>query len=412
MAAEHEMTLDVNHRDPRFLADPFPMFKRLRDESPIHWSDNLRAWVLTRYEDVREVMVGDNMTSDRMSPFFKRITGEERNKMRDLIHYLGQWAVFRDPPEHTHLRGLMNQPFTPRMVEKMRLSIEDLVAGMIDQVADTGKMDIIKDLAYPLPATVMMDLLGVPRSEIDSVKHWSDEIALFIGSAQSADDKYTRAQNATKEMAEFFRALIAERKAKPQDDLTTGMLEARERGDMLSEDELIGNCILLLFAGHETTTNLMGNGMLALMSNRDQLDRLNEDSSLTNSAIEELLRYDGPSGSQVRIVAREVEMGGKTLKPGDRIFAFVNAGNRDERRFNNPDVMDIGRKRNRHLTFGQGIHFCLGAPLARLESQIAIREMAQRLKDVDLAIPKEDLVYMDSVVLRGVKSLPVAFATR
>jgi cytochrome P450 len=409
MAAEQDMNLDVNHRDPEFLANPFPIFKRLRDEEPIHWSPNLRGWVLTRYEDVREVLVGDDMTSDRMSPFFNRVSGEERNKIRDLIHYLGKWAVFRDPPEHTHLRNLMNQPFTPRIVEKMRVSIEGLVAGMIDGVAETGKMDVISDLAYPLPATVMMDLLGVPRSELDLIKHWSDDIALFIGSAQSAEDKYAKAQAATHDMAEYFRSMIEERKKSPKDDLTTGMLEARERGEMLSEDELIGNCILLLFAGHETTTNLMGNGMLALMRNRDQLDLLNDQPQLVSSAVEELLRYDGPSGSQVRIVARELEMNGKILNEGDRIFAFVNAGNRDERRFTNPDTLNIARKRNRHLTFGQGIHFCLGAPLARLESQIAIREMSKRLKDVHLAIPETDLQFIDSVVLRGVKSLPVEF---
>jgi len=411
MAVEQGDTLDVNHRDSEFLANPFPTFKRLRDEDPVHWSKNLGGWVLTRYEDVREVMVGDDMSSDRLSPFFKRLGNEERSKIGDLIHYLGKWAVFRDPPEHTHLRGLMNQPFTPRIVEKMRDGIEDLVAGMLDKVMDNGQMDVISDLAYPLPATVMMDLLGVPRSELDAVKHWSDEIALFIGSAQDAEDKYARAEAATHEMADYFRAMIAERRKAPQDDLTTGMLEARERGDMLSEDELIGNCILLLFAGHETTTNLMGNGMLALMSQRDQLDLLVEQPDLTSSAIEELLRYDGPSGSQVRIVAREIEMSGKTLNPGDRIFAFVNAGNRDERRFSNPDKINIARKRNRHLTFGQGIHFCLGAPLARLESQIAIREMSRRLKDVELAVPEAELKFIDSVVLRGVKSLPIKFAS-
>lgn len=409
MAAEQNIALDVNHRDPDFLADPFPVFKRLRDEDPVHWSKNLRGWVLTRYDDVREVIVGDDMSSDRLSPFFKRMASEERNKISDLIHYLGKWAVFRDPPEHTHLRGLMNQPFTPRIVDKMRESIEDLVTGMLDRAMDEGEMDLIKDLAYPLPATVMMDLLGVPRSEIDAIKQWSDEIALFIGGAQSAEDKYARAQAATCEMADYFREMIADRRKSPKDDLTTGMLEARERGDMLSEDELIGNCILLLFAGHETTTNFIGNGMLALMSQRDQLDLLNKEPSLIVSGIEELLRYDGPSGSQVRIVSRELEMRGRVLNEGDRVFVFVNAGNRDERRFTNPDKINVARKRNRHLTFGQGIHFCLGAPLARLESQIAIREMARRLKDVELSVPKADLKYIDSVVLRGVKSIPVTF---
>ncbi len=409
MAAEQDMSLDVNHRDPGFLANPFPTFKRLRDEDPVHWSQNLRGWVLTRYDDVREVLVGDDMSSDRMTPFFKRVTGEERNKIQSLIHYLGKWAVFKDPPEHTHLRNLMNQPFTPRIVEKMRLSIEDLVTGMIDRVSETGRMDIITDLAYPLPATVMMDLLGVPRSELDQIKRWSDDIALFIGSAQSAEDKYAKAEAATHDMAGYFRSMIEERRKSPQDDLTTGMLEAGDGGDKLSEDELISNCILLLFAGHETTTNLMGNGMLALMKHRDQMELLNRQPDLVTSAIEELLRYDGPSGSQVRIVARDVEMGGKKLNEGERIFAFVNSGNRDDRRFSNPDAVDITRKRNRHLTFGQGIHFCLGAPLARLESQIAIREMSKRLKDVHLAIPEQDLKFMDSVVLRGVKALPVEF---
>jgi len=268
-------------------------------------------------------------------------------------------------------------------------------------------MDVIHDLAYPLPLTVIADLIGVPREECNRFKSWSDELATFIGSALASPDKYERACRSLREMSEYFRHLVTARRAAPRDDIASALIAARERGDTLSDDELIATCILLLFAGHETTTNLIGNGVLALLRAPDQARAWREDPSLTPTAVEELLRYDGPSQAMVRIASADLAIDGRRIRRGDRIFTMINAANRDPRQFTDPDRLDIRREDNRHIAFGYGIHFCIGAPLARLEGQIAIPALLRQLPDLELRTDALD--WLDSLVFRGVKSLPVAF---
>ncbi len=396
--------------NPATNANPFPEFARLRTEDPVHWSPAMKAWIVTRYADVKQVALNNRQISaDRLTPFFKTNPEYQRGSIDSLVRYLNHWMVFRDPPDHTRLRRLFNKAFTPTSVENLRPNIEDIVGHLIDGMqAKAGRgetVDYIADFAYPLPASVIMDLLGVPRADLERVKLWSDDIALFIGTAQVAGNKYLRAESGAKAMSDYFRTLVEARTAEPRDDMITHLVLARDDRDALSTDEIIGTCILLLFAGHETTSNLIGNGFFYSMKNRGQWERLIADPSLAPAAVEEFLRYDGPSGAFARVAAADLEMGGKTIREGQRVFAFMNAANRDPEAFDDPERFDIGRETNAHLTFGHGIHFCLGAPLARLEAQIAAIRLTERLPHIRLSGGEPE--WHDSLILRGVKRLPV-----
>jgi cytochrome P450 len=396
--------------NPATNANPFPEFARLRAEDPVHWSPAMKAWIVTRYADVKQVALNNRQISaDRLTPFFKANAEYRRGGIESLVRYLNHWMVFRDPPDHTRLRRLFTKAFTPTAVENLRTNIEGIVAHLIDDMqakARRGSVDFIADFAYPLPASVIMDLLGVPRADLEQVKVWSDDIALFIGTAQVAGNKYLRAEAGARAMAAYFRGLVEARTAAPTADMISQLVLARDDRDALTTDEIIGTCILLLFAGHETTTNLIGNGFLYSMRHREQWERLVADPALADSAVEEYLRYDGPSGALARVAAADIEMGGKTIREGQRVFAFMNSANRDPEAFDDPERFDIARPVNPHMTFGHGIHFCLGAPLARLESRIAAVRLAERLPDIRLKDHGEP-DWHDSLILRGVKRLPV-----
>jgi cytochrome P450 len=394
-------------------ANPFPEFARLRAEDPVHWSPAMKAWIVTRYDDVKRVALNNKeISADRLTPFFKTNPEYQRGGIENLARYLNHWMVFKDPPDHTRLRRLFNKVFTPTAVENLRPNIESIVADLLDGMAAKAKrgerVDYIADFAYPLPASVIMDMLGVPRADLQRVKVWSDDIALFIGTAQVAGNKYLRAEEGARQMAGYFRGLVEARTAAPSGDMLSQLVMARDEKDALTTDEVIGTAILLLFAGHETTTNLIGNGFLYTMRFRDQWERLKADPSLAQSAVEEWLRYDGPSGALARIASGDIELAGRAIKSGQRVFAFMNAANRDPQAFAEAERFDIGRDPNPHLTFGHGIHFCLGAPLARLEAQIAAARLAERFPDIGLASGDPD--WHDSLILRGVKALPVTLS--
>lgn len=401
--------LNLDFANPAINADPFPIFSRLREEDPVHWSPAMKAWVVTRYDDVRQIAVANTeMSANRLAPFFAAVPSDSRGGYASLITYLGNWMVFRDPPDHTRLRRLFTKAFTSRSVKALEPNIEQIVGLLLDEMdrksRQDGTVDWIADFAYPLPATVMMDLLGVPRDELMRVKDWSDDIALFIGTARATADKYQRAEAGAKAMADYFRGILVQRAADPQDDIISQLVS--EQNERLTDDEIIATCILLLFAGHETTTNLIGNGFYYTMKSPDQWERLKEQPALIDAAIEEWLRYDGPSGALARVITADVAFGGKQLSAGQRLFAFVNAANRDPRQFADADRFDIGRTPNAHLTFGHGIHFCLGASLARLEGQIALRALIERFPNINLAATGAPQ-WKDSVILRGMEALPV-----
>jgi cytochrome P450 len=400
------VTLEYRPNDPALLNDPFPFYARMQDEAPAHWSPVLRAWVLTRYDDVKRACLDtQGMSSDRLRPFFASLPSDERSRVAELMRYLTLWMVFRDPPEHTRLRRLGAKVFNVRSINALRADIESITGWLLGRLGERHEFDFIAEFAGPLPALVIMQMLGVPKEELARLKHLSDEMALFIGSARDTPDKYARAEAATAEMAALFRSLIALRRAAPAGDLLSELVQVEDGGERLSEDELVATCILLLFAGHETTTHHLANGLRALLAFPGELERLRAWPALAPAAVEELLRFDGPIGAQVRIVQEAHTLHGKALRRGDRVFLLMNAANRDPRAYDQPDRLDLERHGVPHLTFGFGAHICLGFPLARLEGQIALPAVLTRWRRIELASARHE--WIDSMVLRGMKALPL-----
>ena len=398
--------IDWQPEDPATLADPYPLFNRMRAEDPCHWSPRLRAWVLTRYDDVRRVCLDkDLLSSNRLKPFFAAMPPPEAERIANIIRYLSLWMVFTDPPDHTRLRRLTSKVFSARAMQGMRPQIEDISRWLIDRIADSDEFDFIADYAGPLPCLVIMAMLGVPREHLAEVKRMSDDMALFVGSSRVAAEKYDTAERATQEMAAFFRDLIDKRRAQPTPDLLSELVHLRDGDDRLSDDELVATCILMLFAGHETTTNHIANGLRALMHFPSEMQRLRADPTLAAAAVEELLRYDGPQGAQVRIVAQAHELHGKRLEPGQRMFIMLNAANRDPQAYPDPDRLDLLRDGVPHLTFGFGQHICLGFPLARTEGEVAFPQVLQRWREIEPVGAEPP--WINSLVFRGMHHLPV-----
>lgn len=388
--------------DAATIANPYPALLALQAEEPAHFSPKLKAWVLTRYDDVRRALGAPEMSVNRIQPFYEALPPATQSKVGEIVQYLNLWLVFRDPPEHTRLRQLMAKAFTMKAVMDLRPGVEELVDGLMEDAA--GESDYIEAFAMRLPGLVIMDLLGVPRERMEEVKGWSDEMQLFIGSAQNTPNKYERASAGAHAMAGLFRELIEDRRRAPTSDLISAFIAAREADDQMSEDELIAACMLVLFGGHETTTNLLSTGLLKFLNDPEARARLAADPSLARSATEECLRLDGPSGSMARLVAEDHDLHGQTLKVGDRVFAMINAANQDLRAFDRPAEFDMTRERNRHLTFGYGPHFCIGAALARLEGEVAFPRLCARFPDMALAGPLE---WHETMIMRGLRKMPV-----
>jgi cytochrome P450 len=409
--ASLQSTLEWQPESVENLANPFPIYARMRDEDPCHWSPRLKSWILTRYDDVKAVCLDrGQLSSDRLRPFFASMPGPEVEKISNIIRYLSLWMVFKDPPDHTRLRKLASKVFHAKSMQGMRPQIEEITQWLLEQLGEREEFDAVSDFAGPLPCLVIMAMLGVDQADLAKVKRMSDDMALFIGSSRVSAEKYDTAEAATKEMAQFFRDLIAQRKIEPRKDLLTELVFLRDGEDKLTDDETISMCILLLFAGHETTTNHIANGLLSLMQFPYQMDKLRANPSLANAAVEELLRFDGPSGAQVRLVKEPYTVHGKQLEPGQRIFMMLNAANRDPRAYSDPDRLDIERDGVAHLAFGFGLHICLGFPLARTEGQVAFPALLARYAHIELT--SEVRPWINSLVFRGMKELPVRVKLR
>jgi cytochrome P450 len=399
------MTMIYDPAHPSVRADPYPSYARLRAEQPVHWHPGLRCWILTRYDDVAAALSGASMSPDRLTPFYEALPRERQGALAEMMRYLNLWIVFRDPPAHTRLRGLVNKAFLPGTILGFRPQIEAIIDQLLKELARKSEADLVADFTMPLPALVIMTMMGVPADRLYDVKAWSDDIMLFIGTARATQDKYARAQRGAVRMAALFADEIGKRRAEPGSDLLSLLIAARDEQDRLSEDELVATAMLLLFAGHETTTNLLSTATVTMMRNPEQRARLAANPDLASSAVEEFLRYEAPTNAMGRIVRKTHEVRGATLKEGDRLFAIINAANRDEAQFTEADTVDIGRQPNRHLTFGQGPHFCLGAQLARLEARLALPALIERFPDMGPG--SSPPVWLDSLVMRGLKSLPI-----
>jgi cytochrome P450 len=312
-----------------------------------------------------------------------------------------------DPPAHTRMRSLANKAFTPRVVERSRPHIQEIADELLDALPEPGSLDVVADLAVPLPMIVIAEVLGVPLSDRERFKGWSSDVAASLGGPFQPADVLEKARDSSNEIADYFRDLIARRRSEPRDDLISALIAAEEQGDLLSEDELIATCILLLIAGNETTTNLVGNGMLALLRHPEERRRLQSDPSLIETAVDEMLRYESSVQMTSRIVDHDLEFAGQRFEEGQVVLLLLAAANRDPAHFPDPERFDVTRRPNRHLAFGQGIHYCLGAPLALAEAQIAIQTLLRRLPQPEAAFDIDAPEWGQSFILRGLKRLPI-----
>ncbi|MDB4136248.1 cytochrome P450 [Burkholderiaceae bacterium] len=388
--------------DVSLRRNPYGLLAELRETEPVHWCPPLDAWLLTRYDDVKQAMTAPQLSSDRLRPFYESLKDERRDILSGVMRYLNEWLVFKAPPDHTRLRRMMNPVISPRLVQSMRPSVRAIVDDLLAGVSRDQPFDFVHDVAALLPAYVIMDMLGLARADFHKIKGWSDGLRLFIGTARGVPDKYQRARDGADHLAAYLREQIEQRRRAPTDDVITRMMQAEDEQGKLGEDELIAMCLLILFGGHETTTSLLGSSVAALLAHPSQWTLLRDTPELMPSAVEEFLRYDGPSHSIARVVTESMTWGGQHMKAGDRVFAMVGAANRDPRAFDRPDALDITRSPNRHLTFGQGIHFCLGAPLARLEAQVCIQAMVSGFDRWALDGSEDRAIdWLDAMVMRG-----------
>jgi pimeloyl-[acyl-carrier protein] synthase len=390
--------------DPEVLANPYPLYARLREEAPVYFDPFLHTWVVTRYADVMQVLL--TFSADR-TPSPDQLSTMGMSAIAPIAQVMVKQMLFLDPPAHTRLRSLAATVFSPRSVKVLEEHIRTIANDLIDKVLAKGRMEVMSDIAEPLPAIVTAELLGVPVGDHEQLKEWSKDFAEMLGNYQHNPNRIPKVLKSTESMLQYFREKIAEQRRSPREGLIQSLLDANVNGDRLSEEEVIANTIVTMVGGQETTTNLIGNGVLTLLRNPGEKVRLMSDYSLIPSAIEELLRYESPSQQTGRIAREDVLLGGKQIRKGQAIIAVMASGNRDGERFPDPDTLDLGRTDNRHLAFGWASHFCFGAPLARLEGQIMLETVLRRLPQLALASP--DLTWRDNLGLRGLNALPVTF---
>jgi len=412
-AAAASGTLVWDPYDPAWVENPYAVYDVLRRNNPVHRSP-LGFWVFTRHADCLAILRDKRSSSDgrNVDPeAFSQVRAVDFDSLGGAEAVLAEMApfLFRDPPDHTRLRGLVQKAFTPRVIEGLRPRIEELCEQLLDTAFERGEADLVADYAYPLPVQVIVEMLGVPAEDHEQFKVWSDALA------RGLDPDFLLPPEAVQQrlvgilsFVQYFSSLIQERRNHPGDDLLTRLIEAEEQGDVLTQGELLSTCILLLVAGHETTVNLISGGALALMEHPDQLARFRDDASVVRSGIEEMLRYYPPVQLTGRVALEDMEISGAEMKAGEFNMLLIGSANRDPEVFDSPEVFDVTRADNNHLGFGFGIHHCIGAPLARLEAQVALPALLRRAKRIERV--GEDLRYKENIVLRGLASLPVRLA--
>ena len=390
--------------EPEVLADPYPLYRKLRTEDPVHWDRFMQTWVVTRYTDVINVL--HSFSADR-TPSPEQLTAMGLSGMNPIAAVMVKQMLFMDAPAHTRLRGLASVAFTPQRVRVLRGHIQGIADKLLDHVQARGEMDMIADFAAPLPAIVTAEMLGVPTEDHTKLKKWSADFAEMLGNFQHNPDRIPRVLESTNNLTNYFRDKIEEMRDNPREGLIHSFMTAELDGDRLTEEEIIANCVVTMVGGQETTTNLIGNGILTLLRNPEKLARLRDNPDLLQSGVEELLRYESPSQHTGRIAREDVEMGGKTIRKGQAVMAIMAAGNRDPDRFTDPDELILDRADNKHLAFGWSSHFCFGAPLARTEAQIAFATLLRRLPNLQLT--PAPLTWRENSGLRGLTALPVTF---
>jgi cytochrome P450 len=393
---------------PEYRDDPYPFLHRLREQEPVHWSQLIGVWVLTRYADVSTALRDERFSASakNWSQYERFFLRREIDRNSPLTQLYGNWMLQVDPPHHTRLRALVSKAFTPRRVESMRERIRAIVNEALDGLASPGHLDVVSDLAYPLPVIVISDMLGVPREDHGKIKDWTAKLLPSLGPALSIA-ALRQVNDALSDFREYIRGLCELRRASPRDDMLSALIAAQEQGDRLNDNELFATFILLALAGHASSVQALSNTILSLIRNPDQLALLRSRPDYMAAAVEESLRYESPLQILYRTTLEPVRIGGTTIGPNQMVFLSMPAANRDPDRFPDPDRFDICRQDNRHLSFGYGVHYCAGAALGRLEIQIAIEVILQRMANLRLA--DQPLQRESSLLLRGLTSLPVDF---
>jgi cytochrome P450 len=424
----------LNLQREEIRTNPYPFYEQLRNHDPVHWDEELGFWVLSRYADIDSLYTDVRFSrAQGLMRGFERLSESERQIVEPVYHSFSKTVFYADPPYHTHLRGLMNHAFTPRRVERLRPQIQRIVDELLESAQSKGAdVDVIRCLAYPLPVMVIAELLGLPASDRDRFKEWSDDLFAILGTVRHKPIQLLeRAERSLNEMTAYVKDLSRKRRQSPQDDLLTALLSVTDEEELacpdphvsgphhgkrelirepaasstLTEEELVSNINILLSTGHETTTHLIGNGLLALLQHPEQMQKLQSGPGLLDSAIEEMLRYDNPVQITYRSALEDAEIMGKLIRKGDLVNSILGSANRDPQRFSIPDCFDITRNEGRHLGFGIGIHFCIGAPLVRLEAEIVFETILRRFPKISLAV--ETLEWQEHPIFRGLKSLPV-----
>jgi cytochrome P450 len=405
------MTANYDLKHPDVIDDPYPLFAKMREEAPVHWNQSVKAWVVTRHADAKTVLSDPRFSVEKLSPLQDHLSGTDKSKVAEISKVLGDWMVFKDPPTHTRLRRVLQGAFKPRALARLRPMVEAVAEELLDTIADKERIDFIHDFAWPFPATVIADLMGIERRHVPQLKDWAGEIGKFVLIARATPDKYSRAAKAVREISAFYHEVVADHRRNPRQDLITLMIDGGEDGaDSMSDDEIVSTMVLMLFAGHETTTNLLANGMLNLLRHDEQMKLIQEKPELIPLAVEEFLRYEGSVQVVARLATEDIELNGATIARGDRIYAITGAANRDPERFERAEHFDITRAKNPHYGFGLGIHLCLGAPLARIEVQVAFEALLRRFTDFKLE--DEATEWSDEFVTRAQKALPISFKKR
>ena len=409
MSVEQSTELDELLTSPEFYRDPYPAYHRLRAEDPVHWSDAWGGWVLTRYDDIEKVFRDFRhfTKTGHVTKALDDLPQDVLAKIGPLRENFSVGLPATDPPEHTRLRARVSKAFTPAVIESMGGRIQAVVDGLIDTVAHKGEMDLIADFAFPLPAIVVAEMLGFPTEDLHQIKAWCDGIVSFHGSGRVDPQRVLKSNQALVEIRDWLRRLFEERRRQPQDDLLSRLVAVKEEGEMFTETELVATCITLLTAGHETTTGLITNGMLALLHHPEQRKLLEENPDLIESAVDEFLRYDPPFQRTWRLTTEDVEMRGKRIHKDQVVSQMLGAAGRDPERFPDPDRFDITRQDTSHLAFGFGVHYCLGAVLAHREAEIAIPALLRRLRDLKMAVDEPE--WKANITFHMPESLPLEF---
>jgi cytochrome P450 len=408
------MTAELSTVDlltPEALAEPHPLLAELRERRPVAYTPAHNAWLVTRHDDLSACLADPRLSSDRVRPIYDtKLSEVQRAERAPTYDLLAHWMVFNDPPRHTRLRKLVKSTFTPRAVARLEPRIEEIVAYLLDGLDGRAEVDLIAEYSYPIPAAVIAELMGVPRSDVERFKAWSDAVMTLVFGVSKDAGTLAEAQAGLVELRDYLTDLARHYRARPAENLISELAAAADEDDRLSLEEIVATCVLLLFAGHETTTNLIGNGTRALIGHPEELAWLLAHPEGITGAVEEMLRFDGPSKLQVRRCVADIELRGETVPAGAQVFLLQAAANRDPRVFAEPDRLELSRNASRHVGFGWGLHYCLGAPIARLEGRVALDRLVRRFPGIGLGVGAP--TWHPTLVSRGMSTFPVRLGPR